>query len=433
MAGEAYIRTAPMSSDLSFPPGFVFGVATSAYQVEGGIENDWSEWERAGKLKDPKARCGRGVEHWQRFFDDVKLITGAGATAYRLSLEWARIEPEPGQFDEAALKGYRARLEALKAAGVTPVVTLHHFTHPKWFHVSTPWHQPTSLVAWERYVRRCAELLSGLGAKVVTFNEPAVFLSGGYLAGLMPPGRQDGREAFLAMANIARAHVKARELLPGIEVGVAQHLTDFVPLRKWNPLDQALARLADGNFNWALLEALTTGQLSVQMPGLSIGQTKIDGGAQSMDYLGVNYYTRTHLKFLAGKPFVSFEFKDVHSRGLTDIGWEWWPEGFGRLLRQTKKYGKPVWITENGLDDRTGTRRPRFLYEHWKELLQARADGVDVRGYLHWSLMDNFEWLEAWGPRFGLYRVDFETLERSPTPAVEYFRKVATSGRLHAP
>jgi beta-glucosidase len=185
--------------------------------------------------------------------------------------------------------------------------------------------------------------------------------------------------------------------------------------------------------NQAWLEALHTGQLKVSMPGLASLNVKIDGAANSTEFVGVNYYTRSHLKFIPKKPFVEMKFNDVGKRGLTDIGWEQYPEGFFELLLQLKKYGQPVWVTENGIDDRTGARRSEFLYRHWEQLLRARAAGVDIRTYLHWSLFDNFEWLEGWGPRFGLYRVDFETLERTPTPSVEYFRRVATSRMLSAP
>ncbi len=426
-----------MSSTAEFPRDFTFGVATSAYQVEGGIENDWSDWERAGKLKDPNARCGNGVEHWERFFDDIALIQKLGATAYRLSIEWARVEPRRGQFDEAAWAGYRKRLEALVAAGIKPVVTFHHFTHPKWFHTETPWHEPASLGAWSRFAERCAQLLDGLDVMVTTLNEPNVLLLGGYLSGLMPPGISDGRKAFAAMANLVRAHVMAREALRKrgnpAPIGIAQNMLRFAPSRRWHPLDQALTRLADGNYNHAFLEALSTGVLKLQMPGFTAGSEAIAGARDSTDFVGVNYYTRAHLKFIASPPFVSFEFLDKHSRGLTDIGWEWFPEGFGETLRQLKRYGKPVWVTENGLDDRQGTRRAAYLHEHLSEILQAIADGVDVRGYLHWSLMDNFEWLEAWDPRFGLYRVDRSTMAREWTPACEYFRRVATTRTLPAP
>ncbi len=421
----------------AFPSDFTFGVATSAYQVEGGIENDWSDWERQGKLKDAHARCGDAVQHWARFFDDVPLITGLGATAYRLSLEWARLEPERGRWDDAAWDGYRARLEALVKAGITPVVTLLHFTHPAWFHRETPWHLPASLDAWGRFARRCAELLSGLDVTVTTLNEPNVLLLGGYLAGMIPPGLADGRLAFAAMANLARAHAIARAALkegaPARPVGIAQNMLVFAPQRRWHPLDQALTRLADANYNHAFLEALTTGVLRLQMPGFTAGKAVIDGAADSMDFTGLNYYSRTHLRFVPRAPFIQFDFKDVHARGLTDIGWEWYPEGFGQLLRQLKRYQKPVWVTENGLDDRAGHRRSRYLHEHWQQLLAARADGVDVRGYLHWSLMDNFEWLEGFEPRFGLYRVDRQTMARHRTPACDYFHHVATTRQLTAP
>lgn len=428
-----------VTEPLVFPPDFTFGVATSAYQVEGGIENDWSAWERAGKLHQPQSRNARGVGHWERFFDDLRLISALGATAYRLSLEWARLEPRRGSWDGAAAQGYRERLEALVKAGIRPIVTFHHFTHPAWFHADTPWHEPSSLEAWRRYVTRLAELLDGLDVAVTTINEPNVFLLGGYLSGQMPPGLVDGKKAFAAATNLVRAHVIAREVLRGrarsspVPMGIAQNVMVFAPRRSWNPLDQALSRLAGANYNHAFLEALHTGTLRLQMPGVVTGRAEVDGAARSTEYTGVNYYTRAHLRFVSKPPYVAFDFLDRHRRGLTDIGWEDYPEGFGVLLRQMRRYGVPVWVTENGLDDRVGTRRPRFLYQHLRELLLARRDGVDVSTYLHWSLLDNFEWLEGWGPRFGLYRVDFATLERSPTPACEDFARLTRTRVLVPP
>lgn len=422
-----------------FPDDFVFGVATSAYQVEGGIDNDWADWERAGRCKSPDARCGRAVDHWGRFDEDLGRITALGATAYRFSIEWARVEPARGVWDEAALGEYRRRLEALVAAGVRPVVTLHHFTHPRWFHTETPWHTPASLEAFERYARRCARLLDGLEVIVTTFNEPNVLLLGGYLGAQMPPGLADGAKAFAAAEHLVRAHVLARRALlettGGLPrpIGIAQHLTLFAPSRRWHPLDLALTRLAETNFNHAFLEALHTGVLKLSMPGLTSGRAQVEGARRSMDFVGVNYYTRTRLRFVPAAPFVRFEYVDAQKRGLTDLGWEDYPEGFGAILRQAGRYGLPVWVTENGIDDREGHRRPDFIYRHLRQLLAARADGVDVRGWLYWSLLDNFEWLEAWGPRFGLYRVDFDTLERTPTPACDYFAQLARSRVLTPP
>lgn len=426
-----------MNEAEKFPEGFVFGVATSAYQVEGHIENDWSEWERAGKLKEAHVRCGRGVDHWNRFDEDVRLAKDVGAGAFRISLEWARIEPERGRFDEAVIAQYRERLVRMKATGVRPVVTLHHFTHPTWFHQQTPWHEPVSVDVFRRYAKVCAQILEGLDALVLTFNEPMVLLLGGYLQGVIPPGISDGKKAMLALANIARSHVAAREELLSrcgrCEIGISQNVLSFAPDRVWHPLDRALVRLGAWNYNHAFLSALCDGRLKINMPGLASINIEIPGARDSMEFVGLNYYTRAHLRFTARKPFISFGYKDRHARGLTDIGWEQYPEGFAQVLAEMKRYGLPVWITENGMDDRTGDRRPAYLHAHWQQMLQAIAKGVDIKGYLYWSLLDNFEWLEGWGPRFGLYRVDFETLERKATPACHYFRQTALSRRLQPP
>jgi len=169
------------------------------------------------------------------------------------------------------------------------------------------------------------------------------------------------------------------------------------------------------------------------MPGLFNTRQTIEGARDSLDFVGVNYYTRAHLRFVRRPPYLEFNYRDPLHRGLTDIGWEFYPEGFTQILLATRRYGLPVWVTENGIDDRMGTRRSEFLWRHWASVLAARAAGIDVRGYLYWSLLDNFEWLEGWGPRFGLYHVDFATLERRPTPACDYFRGIALGRELRPP
>jgi beta-glucosidase len=422
----------------NFPDGFVFGVATAAYQVEGGIENDWSEWERAGKLKDPAARCGRAVDHWNRFEEDLRLALAVGATAFRISLEWARLEPAPGRFDEAAVEAYRRRLLRMRELGLSPVVTLHHFTHPSWFAKQTPWHEDASVDAFRRYARVCARILAGLPVQVIPFNEPMVLLLGGYLQGVIPPGIADGKKAMAALVNLVRAHVASREEVraqsPGASFGTSQNVLAFAPDRSWHPLDRAVVRLAGESYNHAFLRAVTTGEVRIFMPGLATVRAHVEGARDAVDFIGLNYYSRAHLRFVPRPPFLEFHFRDPLQRGLTDIGWEQYPEGFAQLIREAhREYRLPIWITENGIDDREGARRPAFLHQHWSALLDAVAGGADVRGYLYWSLIDNFEWLEGWGPRFGLYRVDFDTLERTPTAACDYFRRVATSGTLVPP
>ncbi len=421
---------------MTFPADFTFGVATSAYQVEGGIENDWAEWERAGKLKQPHV-CGRAVDHWARYEEDYGLALEVGASAFRISLEWARIEPERGKVDGAVLEAYRERLLRMKARGLRPVVTLHHFTHPTWFHQQTPWHRPESVEAFRAYARACAPLLAGLDALVLSLNEPMVLLLGGYFQALLPPGIADGALAMKALENMVRAHVAAREellaVLGRVEMGISQNMLALAPDRWWHPLDRALVRLGSQVYNHAFHEALVSGKLRANMPGVPTLRVDIPGARDACEFIGVNYYTRAHVRFTRRPPYVDFTYRDVHGRGLTDIGWEQYPEGFGQILEEVGRYGRPVWVTENGMDDRLGERRTSYLHRHLGQVLSARARGVDVRGYLYWSLLDNFEWLEGWGPRFGLYYVDFDTLERRPTPACHYFREVVARRRLFTP
>ncbi len=336
-----------MSEPLQFPPDFVFGVATSAYQVEGHIENDWSEWERQGKLKEAHARCGRSVDHWNRFEEDLDLTRGVGADAFRISLEWARIEPERGRFDDAAIARYRARLERMKAVGIRPVVTLHHFTHPAWFHKQTPWHDASALEVWRRYARVCANVLHGLDAMVITFNEPMVLLLGGYLQGVIPPGIADGVKAMRALENLVRCHVIAREEIlqqsGKAELGISQNVLAFAPDRRWHPIDRALTHLASHNYNHALLEGLTEGKLRINMPGLASLKVDIPEAKRSIDFVGINYYTRAHLRFTVKKPFLQFLYRDVMKRGLTHIGWEDYPEGFHQVLLEMRRlYREPL-------------------------------------------------------------------------------------------
>jgi beta-glucosidase len=417
-----------------FPAGFAFGAATSAYQVEGGVETDWTLWERAGKTKTP---CGRAVDHWNRFEEDFDLLLAAGLHAYRLSVEWARVEPEPGRIDDAALERYRAMLEGLRRRGVKAMVTLHHFTHPTWFHERSPWTAPASVEAFARFVRRVAEALRGTVDWWCTLNEPMLFLLGGFVDGQMPPGQKDLGAFARAAANLMRAHVAARavlrELDPGVPAGIAHNVTAFAPLLARSPIDRYVSRSAHALHNHAVPRALCEGSLELHMPLLLRRREAIDGGRGSLDFLGLNYYTRVHVGAKLGPPWIQIRHLDPAGRGRTDLGWEWRPESLAALLEEMRRYEVPLYITENGIADAAGDRRSAFLYDHLQVLARALAAGADLRGYFHWSLMDNFEWLEGMGPRFGLYRVDFQTLARTPTPTVAWLKRVAETGILTPP
>ncbi|MEQ9503752.1 MAG: family 1 glycosylhydrolase [Deltaproteobacteria bacterium] len=417
----------------AFSDDFLFGCATSAYQIEGGIENDWEQWARDGRLG-PRAPCGRATDHWNRYEEDFDRLVELGAGAYRFSVEWARVEPEPGRYDEDAIQRYVEMVDALRTRGVEPFVTLLHFTHPTWFHERCPWHDLGG-EAPERFgafARRMAEAFGERVRFYTVLNEPNVWIEGAYVAGLIPPRTKSLQAAGAAMAGLLAGHAKAaaalRSVVPGVQIGVAHNHVRFEPSRGAHPFDRVARHYVEHFHNRVFLEGLTTGRLRFgHIPGLRMAHD-VPEAVGTLDFVGVNYYARVFVEArLSG--FEVF-YEDRAGRGVTDLGWEVHPEGLTLALTEAGRHGLPVYVTENGLDDRDDSRRSAYLYDHLQAVLAARRAGTDVRGYFFWSLVDNFEWLEGFVPSFGLYAVDRDTLERTPTNAAELFRTIAKSRRL---
>jgi beta-glucosidase len=412
-----------------FPKDFLFGCATSAYQIEGGIECDWSAWERAGRLKDPNARCGRATDHWNRWRDDIGLLSELGASAYRFSVEWSRIEPSPGRYDREALDRYAAIAAELRARSIEPFVTLLHFTHPPWFHSSCPWHAPGSDAPkrFGAFAERVAQALGDRVTHYTVINEPSVWLTGAYFKGIIPPGERSVRRLARATAGLVRGHAAARAAILAqqrtAKIGVAKHFMCFTPSSD-GPIDRLAARYASHHFNHAVTRAFATGRVELGfVPGIRFVEEVAGAG---LDFLGVNFYSRVYVAVAPrlGKSALRVFYEDREGRGVSDLGWEIFPEGLAGALSEMSRYGLPLVVTENGIDDRDDSRRARFLYDHLAAVLDAIDRGIDVRGYLFWSLLDNFEWLEAYEPRFGLYRVDYETLERRLTRGGALYQRI---------
>jgi beta-glucosidase len=409
----------------------LWGVATSAYQIEGAIENDWTAWEQRGLLKDRDARCGAASGHRDRWRSDLALLPTIGANAYRYSIEWSRVEPRPGEFDDAALERERERADFLERLGIEPVVTLHHYTHPVWFWSGGGWENPAS-VDW---FLRLAERVGAALPKVrlwVTLNEPIVFILGGYLGGLIPPGKRSFAAAGKALENLMRAHAEAAaalaERLPGGRAGIAHNMLDFAPDRPESVLDRRLVVAAEALYNLALIEAVSTGRMRWSFPGEGSVSFANPDLPRATGFFGVNYYSRVHLRFrgLPG-PVGEFFYRDRQGRGLTDTGWEVHPQGFDRVLRLAASAGLPILVTENGIatgDDRV---RRSFLHEHALILTHRQAAGARIEGYFYWSLLDNFEWLDGFRPRFGLFEVDYATFARRRRPSADLFASLGRS------
>jgi beta-glucosidase len=411
------INAAPIGKGL--PRGFLLGTSTASHPIEGGNENDWAVWERSSfpdgspHIHD-RSVSGPATDSWNRLDQDVTLMKRLGANAYRFSVEWSRLEPTPGEFNAEAAARYRQWAQALRAQGIQPVVTLYHFTLPTWVAESGGWENPATLDAFERYAGQVAELLGGEVDWWCTINEPNVYAVFGYRDGVWPPGKKDTKAMANVLANLIEAHARAARQLrthdqvdadgdgKATQVGLAHHVRVFPP-----------SGLTDELFNDSVPNALRTGRISLSVPGSVSLRRDVPGLEDSLDYFGINYYSRDPMR--------------PAGHDTNDLGWELYPEGLYLFLKRYAALGLPLLVTENGMDDRTGERRPYYLKSHLYAVEQAVAAGADVRGYFHWSLLDNFEWAEGYEPRFGLFRVNRSNpeLERQATPAVETFREAA--------
>ncbi len=388
------------------------GVATAATQIEGGeADTNWHRWAQGpGHVKDGSTPA-RAADHWRRVEEDLALLKEMGVRHYRMGLEWARIEPRPGVFDQAALRHYREELTALRAAGITPLVTLHHFNNPGWLEERGAWLDRSAPASFLRYVHKVVAEFKDLVGEWITINEPNVYATQGYVFGDWPPGHRSVGEAMTVMSRLARAHIRAYRLIhtiqPTARVGVAHHLRVFDPADPMNPLDQAGAKLMEHLFQGALMEAMAVGRFRPPLRGAG----DIRPG-RYYDFTGVNYYTRSWVRGVSqgtrpGSP-------------VNDLGWEIYPEGLTRLLgRVARRYPGPIYVTENGTADAADSFRPRFLVDH---LRAVTASGAPVERYYHWCFTDNWEWVEGEVPRFGLVDLDYETQER----------RIKQSGRLYA-
>lgn len=426
------------SASIRFPNGFLWGAATAAHQVEGRLDNDWSEWEKQpGKIANGDT-SEVGVDHYNRFDEDFALAAAMKHNVHRISVEWARIEPQKGQYSPEAIAHYHEVFQSIRKHGMRPMVTLHHFTSPKWVAAQGGWLSPETVDDFARF----AAMMGGeYGHEVdlwITINEPNIYSFLTYAAGMWPPQHQNVQEALVAMSNFSKAHARAYHALhaqdqvaadggpTSSQVGISQHISIFDPLNWWNPLDHFSAYFNDQAFNRGVLKAVTTGVHSFHIPTMRGVETRDPLGENALDFVGINFYTRwlcTGIDRYAN-PAVP----------TTPMGWEVYPHGMYRALALANQYttlpsGRkiPILITENGIDDRSQENRNGYLIEHLKQVASAIEDGMDIRGYVHWTLMDNFEWTSGYSPKFGLYFVDRRpeaNLRRIPTPTVDLFRQI---------
>ncbi|MEW6568179.1 MAG: glycoside hydrolase family 1 protein [Chloroflexota bacterium] len=417
----------------SFPRRFLWGTATSAHQVEGdNILNDWWDWEQQPGRIALGQRSGKACDWWGgRWQEDFDRAAAGGQNAHRLSLEWSRVEPSPAVWDEAALEGYREIVRGALARGLMPMVTLHHFTNPRWVAEQGGWLKPGIVSLFERYVRKVVDALQDAVGLWVTINEPNVYMSLSYVLGLFPPGEKNLGHAFEVARNLIRAHVAAyraiHEVQPGALVGLAHHVRGFRPARPASPLDRWAARARSRLFNDLFAVAAHSGRFRSLLHS-----ERLPEAAGTQDFIGLNYYTQERVAFDLRRPGELFARgffpKDADLSPTGYLANE--PEGFWRALGWARKFGLPVYVTENGVEDAADRLRPRYLAAHLRQLWRAVNFNWPVKGYFHWTLVDNFEWERGWTQRFGLYELTPDTQERRKRASADLYAEVCKSNAL---
>ncbi len=398
--------------ELRFPKQFLWGCATSAHQIEGGLTNDWSDWEKSERrtkhlqklnLNPADFISGLAANSFVEQNADIACMKELGLNAYRFSVDWSRIEPQPGVFDETALATYLEFIKKLRAHGIEPLLTLWHWPVPLWARDLGGWQSGKIIEPFLRFVEKTVNYLNQEVNFWITLNEPTVYTSQSFLAGVWPPQKKSLLAYYQVIGNLIKAHRQAYDIIKKIDannqVGIASHNIYF-EAKGNKPINRWLKAGADWWWNDRFLK-------------------KID---DKQDFIGLNYYFHN---------LINYKFGRHHDyEKYSDMSWGLHPEGIYHLLKDLKKYNKPIYITENGLADKGDQHRSWYINEVLQKVHQAIEAGVPVKGYFHWSLIDNFEWSHGFEPRFGLFEVNFQTFERLARPSAQFYADICQHNRV---
>lgn len=418
-----------------FTKNFFWGAATASHQIEGNTLNDWSGWEKENAQRlakgAPKAFAqrspvweevkseatnaenyisGNGDDSYNRWEEDIALLKQLGVNAYRFSIEWSRIEPTEGQFNEDALDHYKTIINALRENNIEPFITIVHRTIPQWVAAQGGWANKKTVTNFVQYTQQLVTTFGSYVKYWTPLNEPVLNVTGGFFGGVIPPNRINPFAGFASYRNMIAAHNQVYTIIhsaiPNAQVGPAQAAV-YAEAEHGHWYNQILVNAVHWFMNWKFLDGIT----------------------QHTDFIGIQYYTRGVIGFRKSKFLIPLPSSIPQPGPASDMGQEIYPAGLYNYAKLVwDRYQKPIIVTENGIADRDDTLRPQFIRAHITEVEKLIANEIPIQGYFHWSLLDNFEWDKGFWPQFGLYTVDRATLERRPTQSAEHYREII-SGR----
>lgn len=453
---------------LKFPEHFYWGASIAGQQAETQQPSDWSAFENdvlrnhrfaAGPTMDSTAPGNiRNLGDWpadvvrdktgfdQRYPEDFAAAAEMGLNGFRNSIEWSRLFPRAGMTapDPEGIAYYKRQIAEMKKNHLTPFITLFHYVAPAWFFEPDAsgkrgWERHDALTLWQQYVDAVADNFIPDVEQWCTLNEPMVYVYEGYVEGIYPPleRRKDLEASADVVEALLKAHAQAYQTLhrvalqrhATVNVGITQAVEAFEPLRNWAPLDRLITHLVDQGWNWDFLDAIRSGRLTMANTAVD---REIAGLKDTQDYVGINYYMRVFVKsdlFDPGNPIIMTRDPDDPQAILNDMGWQFYPHGFYNVLVQaSNRYHKPLYVLENGTADRADddVGRQRYIVAHTRELwLAMHQGGADVRSYMQWSLIDNFEWANGFDARFGLESVDYlHDYQRRPRKSVPVYAEI---------
>lgn len=402
---------------------FYWGASTAAHQVEGGLVNQWTEWELAHaqemaknahselsylpiwpKIKaeatDPNNYVsGAGVEHFKRFQEDFDLLTKLNLNSFRFTIEWSRLEPNEGEWDESAFRHYKNYILELRKRNIEPFLNIWHWTVPVWFDEKGGFASRANLKYFDRFIQKVTSELLDEVKFVITLNEPNVYMGMSYSDGIWPPQEKNRFKALWVYNNLKIAHKRAYKIIkahkPAAQIGVAQQIANIQAYRPDFWLDELVVKIMRYAWNWWWLNRIK----------------------RQMDFVGVNYYFTDYYK----------GFQKINpAKPVSDLGWYMNAAGILPLLQRIAHHypGKPIIITENGVADADDKFRKGWLAETMEAIETAQSQDIPIIGYLHWSLLDNFEWAYGWWPKFGLVEVDRANgMKRTIRPSAIWWSK----------